>query len=303
METHPMATTTHTTVAPRILEYYAAPGLMTDAGLHTSLFDDLPRDVQALARVAPGLIIHEYISGAYGVKTPESRKNEKHVRPVSQILNRILELDNRGLTEHRDPDHRFVGICRHFEVLFVAMLRAQGTPARIRRGFGAYFSKDFEDHEISEVWNADESRWMRIDSQLDEVQRRVLGVQFDPMEVPVDQFLTATDAWTRCRAGELDPDRFGIFDMRGYWFIAGCLIRDVAWLAKQELLPWDVWGGIPKPGARLGTQDMEFFDRLAALTRDPDASFDELQTLASSDDRVRVPSKVFNAMTNREESI
>jgi hypothetical protein len=32
-----------------------------------------------------------------------------------------------------------VGVCRHFTLLHVAMLRTQGIPARARCGFGAYF--------------------------------------------------------------------------------------------------------------------------------------------------------------------
>ncbi len=46
-----------------------------------------------------------------------------------------------------------------------------------------------------------------------------------------------------------------------------------------------------------------FFDRIAALTRDPDASFGELRSFYETDDGVRVPPTVFNAVSNRAESV
>jgi hypothetical protein len=49
----------------------------------------------------------------------------------------------------------------------------------------------------------------------------------------------AGDAWARCRAGDADPSAFGIFDMRGLWFIAGNLMRDFAALSNMEMLPRD----------------------------------------------------------------
>jgi transglutaminase-like putative cysteine protease len=47
----------------------------------------------------------------------------------------------------RPPQKRLVGVCHHPMLLLVAMLRAQGVPARARSGFGSYFNPGFfEDH-------------------------------------------------------------------------------------------------------------------------------------------------------------
>ena len=91
--------------------------------------------------------------------------------------------------------------------------------------------------------------------------------------------------------------------MHGLWFVAGNLVRDVGWLNKHEMLPWDVWGAIPKPGEALDADHLTFFDRLAELTHDPDVNFDELRELYEHDDRIRVPSRVFNATMNREDVV
>jgi hypothetical protein len=91
--------------------------------------------------------------------------------------------------------------------------------------------------------------------------------------------------------------------LKGLWFVAGNLIRDVAWLNKHEMLPWDVWGAMPGPDQALGADQLAFFDRLAQLTSDPDAHFDELRDLSEHDERVRVPGRVFNSKLAREDVV
>ena len=83
-------------------------------------------------------------------------------------------------------------------------------------------------------------------------------------------YLVAGDAWQRCRAGQLDPNAFGILDMYGLWFIASNVIRDAAALNDHVMLPWDVWGAMTPRNDEL---DPAFTDRLAALTVEPDRHF------------------------------
>ena len=133
------------------------------------------------------------------------------------------------------------------------MLRAQDIPARARCGFGGYFGTGwFEDHWVCEYWNAAAGRWVLADTQIDDVQRKMFGLAFNVLDTSREDFLVAGDAWARCRAGEADPARFGLSFMNegGYWWIAANLIRDVAALNNMEMLPWDVWGAMPRPGER-----------------------------------------------------
>ena len=60
---------------------------------------------------------------------------------------------------------------------------------------------------------------------------------------------------------------------------------------------------MPQPDHSFTDDDFAFFDRLAELTRDPDAGFDELRRLYETDDRVRVPARVFNATLGRAEAV
>jgi hypothetical protein len=289
-----------------MLDFYKRPAAMTSGGEYDAMLAGLPNDIGALVLIVQGLALHEYMASAYGVTIPEQRRSESHIRRIDRMLDRLLAEDARPLTVARPPQKRLVGVCHHFMLLLVAMLRAKGIPARGRRGFGTYFNPGyFEDHVVCEYWNAADARWIRLEPQSDEVWRKMLKIDFDPLDVPPDRFLIAADAWVRCRARDADPSKFGIFkgDLRGLWFIAGSLVHDVAALNKMEMLQWDVWGAMPRPDEPLQDDQLALFDRLAALTRAPDSSFAELCNLYEQDDRLRVPATVFNAVLNRPEAI
>jgi hypothetical protein len=262
-------------------------------------FAGLPQDPAALARIVQGLLMHEHIAPAYGLKLSDAKHAEAHVRPVEEMVRQILARDPRPLAIARKPEDRQVGVCRHFSLLHVAMLRRAGVRSRARCGFGAYFETGkFIDHWVTEYWNEERKAWVLVDAQLDGRQRELFKIGFDPLDVPRDQFLVAGDAWQRCRAGKTDPQAFGILDMHGLWFIAGNVIRDVAALNDQAMLPWDVWGAMRQTDGEL---DKPFIDRLASLTIEPARHFGELLA-AYRDPRVKVPDTVFNAVRNLAEA-
>lgn len=244
-ETHPATAGTLHAASQDTLDYYTQPAVMTSAGGYAPLFEGLPHEIGDLAGLVQGLLLHEHWASAYGITLSDERRSGSQIRPVARMLERLLALDDRPLTAARPAELRLVGNCRHFSVLLVAMLRAQGVPARARCGFGAYFTPGrFVDHWVCEYWHAAQARWILVDVQIDTLQRAELRTDFDPQDVPRDRFVVAGDAWARCRAGEADPASFGIFDLQGPWFIAGNVLRDLAALNNMEMLPWDVWGAM-----------------------------------------------------------
>lgn len=272
------------------LEYYAHPGPMTDPQEHAGLFEGLPTDISALVQVVQGLLLHVFWAERYGVTLPEERKQEVNIRAVSHILARIQELDARPLTVARPLEKKLVGNCRDFSTLLCAMLRSQGVPARARCGFGAYFEPGhYEDHWVCEHWKKDEGRWVMVDAQLDQFQRQALKIQFDPLDVPPHQFLIAGKAWQLCRAGQADPDHFGILNMHGLWFIRGNVGRDLLSLNKLEILPWDGWGLIAKEEQDLSTEDVELLDHVAALTLAGNEAFSQVRSMYEDDGRWKKP--------------
>jgi len=289
--------------AKDIFAFYASHGPMTDPGEASALLKPLTNDAAALSRVIQGLAIYDVVArDFYGFEPPKDRLSELHLRLIAKRLARIIELDDRPLDIAREPERRVLGRCNSFALLLVTMLRAKGVPARSRCGFAAYFNPpNFEDHWVCEYWDAQQRRWRLADPQIDDVWRRRLDIRFDTLNLPRTQFLTAAEAWRRCRSGE-PYERFGISfaGLRGLWFVAGSLVRDIAALNKMEMLPWDLWGAQPGPREEF---DLAFFDELAALTRDPDSAFAEVRRRYEADDDLRVPPTVFNALNERHEAI
>lgn len=274
---------------------YRRPIAMSDPGRHAALFDGLPGDAGQLAKIAQGLLIHQHIAPAYGVALGPDRQAEAHIRGVEAMLDRVVARDSRPLSVPRAADQRQVGVCRHFTLLHVAMLRTNGIAARARCGFATYFEKGrYLDHWVTEYRDEGSRRWVLFDAQIDDRQRELFGIAFDTAEVPRDRFVVAGDAWSLCRDGKADPAAFGILDMHGLWFIAGNIVRDIAALNNREMLPWDVWGAM---GRRDGELDLPFLDRLAVVSQDPDGHTEELVAL-DRDARVSVPGTVFNAVLN-----
>jgi hypothetical protein len=282
------------------LDRYRKPIAMSDPGRHVALFDGLPRDAGALAETVQGLLIHQHVAPAYGVTLSRDQQAQSHVRAVEKILDDIVMRDSRPLSAARATNERQVGVCRHFTLLHVAMLRTRGIPARARCGFGAYFERGkYIDHWVTEYWNEEKKCWVLFDPQIDDRQRERFRIGFNTADVPRDQFVVAGDAWSLCRGGRTDSSVFGIFDMHGLWFIAGNLVRDFAALNNREMLPWDVWGAMRRQDSEL---DLAFFDRLAIVSREPDAHVSELSALYS-DERVSVPGTVFNAVLNCRQEV
>lgn len=196
----------------------------------------------------------------------------------------MKDLDPRPLSEPRPLEHKQVGNCRDYSLLLVSMLRHQGVPARARCGFAIYFIPNhYEDHWVAEYWDAGRERWVLMDSQLDEFQCRELGVNFDPLDVPRDQFIVAGAAWNLCRFGTADPDSFGIFDMKGLSFI------------RCNLLPWDCWGltlAYALDDDKLNADDLALLDRAASLIEGDVPDITRTRNLYEADPRLRVDGKI-----------
>lgn len=281
------------------LDFYRTPVALSDPGRRAALFDGLPRGPEPLAGVVQGLLIHQHVASTYKVDLDDRRREQSHIRSVEEMLTAIAARDPRPLPESRPLDERQVGVCRHFTLMHVAMLRRQGVPARARCGFASYFQTGKHiDHWVTEYWSDDRAAWVLVDAQLDAHQRALFRLDFDPLDVPRDRFLVAGDCWRLCRSGRADPGGFGILDLFGWWMIAGNVVRDIAALNNCEMLPWDCWEPMPRPGE---LPDFALFDRLAGLSQAPDSHWNDLREAYRGE--LAVPPQVLNAVRNRVETV
>jgi hypothetical protein len=253
------------------LAFYGTPAPMTELPFDTAseYLADLPADPYAAAEVVRGVLVHRDWAPALGLQFDADRLADQHLRPMREVVARVIELAPAPIVSERPLTDRMVGVCRHFATLHAALLRTAGVPARARVGFARYFGDGWVDHWITEWW--DGATWVRTDAQVGPVATKVLGLTFDAANQPPGEFLDAAEAWLRCRAGDEDPKRFGIFDLRGIGFIVGNLTLDLAALNKVELLPWDGWGTLARFPAWVPTDaEAAPIDALARLMREDD---------------------------------
>ena len=270
------------------LERYRVPGVFTGLEGFEAQIDALPADAGAVAAFVHGLLIHEGLAGAYGVTLAPGRGDEKQLHGAAAMLRQAMRLHDRPITETRAPEHRVVGVCRHFATLFAAVMRRKGIPARVRCGFANYFQPGKHlDHWVGEYW--DGGRWVLVDAQVDDLQRKLFNLTLDPLDVPRDRFLVGGDAWRACRQGA-DPMGFGVSgtEMWGLVEVYGDIFQDLAALQNIELLPWG-WYGLATDEA--GMEETALIDKLAAISsRADEAAMAELAELLAADERLRVPS-------------
>ena len=286
------------------LTYFARHGKITHPGSYAHLYTDLPSDLPSLVRVVQGLMVHVFWGERYGLNLSEERKAEVQLRTMERRLACTLELDPSPLVLPRANEHKIVGNCRDFSVTLASMLQSKGIPARPRCGFAVYFERGlYIDHWVCEYWNEAEQRWVMVDAQLDELQQEVLGISFNTLDVPRDQFIVGGAAWKLCRDGQADPAHFGIFDMNGMDFVKGDFLRDVAALNKIELLPWDCWGMILTEYDTLTPDDLSMLDQLADLTYKDVPDFDRVHQIYESDPRLRVGDAIQSYVNGNMEQI
>lgn len=250
------------------LEQWVRHSAMSDISRHAAAVAELPSDIGALNSVVQGVIIHSDWLGAYGVAESEFDSISRETLPMAERLTLVLERDARALAERRPPERRSVGTCRDFALMLCAFLRSQRIPARLRCGFAAYLIDDgWEDHWVCEYWDQRTQCWRLSDAQMDEVLSERRKIAFDPSDTPRHLFMTAGQAWTACRAGECDPDRFGHGATKGWWFAGVNVVRDHFAINNREISEWDTWRAAPK--SRRVISDWALLDDLAGRPEQP----------------------------------
>jgi len=261
------------------VDFYRTQSPWTDPGTIAPRLREIAPEPSGVVRAVSGLLLHPMTSPLRGIFVPTAAVGDRTLRSVGAILTRLLARDAGPLTDAREPEGRAFCVCAGFARVATAVFRAHGVPARCRAGFAAYFNPGYlEDHWVCEYW--DRAAWHLLDAQLDDEAIREAAIGFCPWDVPRDQFLDASSAWRRMRAGELDPAKMGLspLGLMGAWFVAGNVMLDAAALNKVEMLPWEKWsiGRELGPGATMPPAWAERFDAVAALLAGaPDADLAE----------------------------
>jgi hypothetical protein len=144
------------------------------------------------------------------------------------------------------------------------------------------------DHWITECWQPQgeiTGRWVRVDAQIDNLQREKHSISFNTHDLPPESFYTAGEAWLACRAGQAKSGDFGHNSkLRSWNYLRQSLLQDFGALNKMEVLPWDTWWDLGmKADDELTPQERALLDRIALLTAHVDDHFEELRTIYEGD--------------------
>lgn len=267
----------------KLLDYYSTQSFVSNPGKYVRLYHGLPSTIPEITKVVQGLVIDKDLLDFYGEKITEGKKSDLDIRYVKDILQKMLQRDSRPLTQEREPANRFVGSCRDYAIILCSMLRHQNVPARLRVGFDRYFNLNpgfYDDHWVCEYWDKEKSGWVMVDANLDEIVIKRQNITVDPLDISHDEFVTAGEAWELVRNKEVDPDKFGVsvINIQGLWFIRGSIVRDLAALNKQEVLPWDYWGIADKDKEEFPEKDIVLLDKASQAVKEA-SSLEKLQSL------------------------
>lgn len=231
-----------------VAELWRSHSGVTDLGPTRTVFDELPGDLRGIREVSQQLVAH-YMGSSDGTTgpVPRDRLGEVDTRYARAMFDLLLSRGPAVLTRERPLEERIAGCCRDFAVLYVAMARQKGIPARVRVGYATYFKPGwYVDHVIAEIWDSREQRWRLVEPEI--TPKIVAKVGFDPLDVPPDRFVTGPRAWRAARSGEMDPEHFVVAPdlqipyTRSWLSLRHHLVQDLAALNKTEMLVWDQWG-------------------------------------------------------------
>jgi transglutaminase superfamily protein len=292
------------------VSYWASQSPVTDPGNAATAIGELPADISVLRRASSQMIFHYRAGGDFAENgVPAERMAEIDTRYADALLGLLLQRGDPALDRDRPPSERAVGCCRDATVLFLALARTKGMPARARVGFAAYLTPGWLiDHVVAEVWDEAAGRWRTVDPEMDTAWTpKVNGIPVNWLDLTDDQFVTGPRAWQAARAGISDPGRhvvtpgLDIPATRGWPEIAHHVVHDLAALNKTEMLVWDSWGLLdaawagPSPWAGPSSRDNALtdeisavIDEISAVTADPAADRETLARIGARDG-LRVP--------------
>lgn len=257
-----------------IINYYQYQSTFSEVNDFRKSIEKLPSDISEICKFVQNNLIHSYWIAHYGCEiTDDIRYSEMQIRYANDLLKKSEIKSKSRVTDKHRPLNKVVSICRDFSLLLCSILREKGIASRIRCGFSKYLTPGrYEDHWVCEYWSKSQCRWIMVDAQLDDTHRKVLKYEFDECDVPASEFIYAGKAWQLCRNNKEEADKFGIFDLNGFSFIKGNIVRDLYALNKLELMAWDSgWGILKDPYQSIqGESEYQILDELAILSCNSD---------------------------------
>lgn len=244
--------TSYRTEQTSAVNFWSSPAARTDLSSMKEWTEPLRSPSLDPFFITQGLVIHELAMRERGQPITAAQRCTKDPT-AADILHLAVRLHAAPLAEPRDWSQLVVGACFHSAILYCALLRDAGLPARARCGFASYLIPDlWTCHWVVERWD---QRWILDDP---DVNLRDL----DPAT-----FRTGADAWQRCRYLD-ESSLYGLPESTGWHELQGSVVCDVAALAKDEHFAYARWPVAHQP--QPAVEEEHWLDEAAAATAQGD---------------------------------
>lgn len=248
----------------RAHQCYIEHSYFSDPGMYVDVYKKLPSDIPSLVHLCQSWVCH-YLDLVWLNNTARFvDRVDLQMRFIVDMLQSV-KLQNNGSSQYK-----MVGVCWHIALFLCSILRSQGTPCRLRLGFSDYQSSGYcHDDVIVEVYSFDHNVWHRVDVRTTPKLIDYLGlsINFNLYDVPEPRFLPAYKVWQQMRAGKIDANLYGTSQFRGAWYIKNCMLRDLMYVLKVDLLLWDTFGlmheDLQPEGSPEYEQQLCYLDKIA----------------------------------------
>jgi len=157
-------------------------------------------------------------------------------------------------------------------------LRGKGIPARTIVGYATYFDPYLhQGHWLCEYWDQESSKWVKVDAQLDDIQKRYYEIDFDTLDVPADKFLYAGEEY---KLVHKNSDDFN--------FVKRTLIQDLAALNKIEAEVWDITSFMEND-ERQDSETLNLLRQIAEITTSRHDCLPEIRAMYENHSELQIP--------------
>jgi len=288
-----------------ILDFYKKHDSSTSPGRFGEYFKKLPSEINFLIKVVQSNLIHKYWLSRYNPISHQEILKLREIKTIKLILAKLFKYRKTSFLIENFNERKLVVTCRHFALFLCSLLRSKDVPVRIRFGFATYFSAStskeyYEDHSICQYWDSKRKRWAYADPQLDDFQKKSLGINFDTTNLPYGKFYSAGEIWQKIIKGTIDEKNIGFSRIKGLtggWYVGANMIKDFFALNNSPRLDFE--GDNWEKYSKLFNKENKFLGQLAKITPSPDKHFDLLRNIFQND--LRNPEDAIGLIKNNKE--